>query len=273
MRLSLVLSLILTCLIEADATGAEVTWRTLQRGVEHTTFQISAPTESGEGLMHAVRIDPKVARVVPVLASQRDRQRRTAGEWCREANLAVAINAGMFSADGISNVGYLRAGDHENTSKWNKYRSVLCLYPRSEDLPTLRWLDLGPNTPMPAQVREYTFVIQNLRLIRAPGRNVWSNGNKRWSEAAVALDAEGRLLFLFTRAPFPMSEFNHTILSLPLGIKQAMHVEGGPEASLSVHCGGLDLDLCGSFETGFLQDDSNLQQWAIPNVLGVERDR
>jgi hypothetical protein len=50
-----------------------------------------------------------------------------------------------------------------------------------------------------------------------------------------------------------------------------MHVEGGPEASLSIHVPGLDLDLAGSYETGFLPDDSNREQWPIPNVLGVER--
>ena len=51
----------------------------------------------------------------------------------------------------------------------------------------------------------------------------------------------------------------------------AMHVEGGPEASLLIHTGGVDLDLCGSYETGFKEDDSNARQWAIPNVLGVAR--
>lgn len=50
-----------------------------------------------------------------------------------------------------------------------------------------------------------------------------------------------------------------------------MHVEGGPEASLSIHTGGVDLDLCGSYETGFNENDSNTHQWAIPNVLGVAR--
>jgi hypothetical protein len=68
-----------------------------------------------------------------------------------------------------------------------------------------------------------------------------------------------------------MREFNELLLKLPLDVAGAMHVEGGPEASLSIHTGGLDLDLAGSFETGFRPDDSNEQQWAIPNVLGVLR--
>lgn len=256
-----------------QAAPSKVAWRTLQPGIEYTTLPIKASSDSREGLMHAVRINPKLARIIPVLASQRDGKRRTAAEWCVQADLAVAINAGMFSTDGISNVGYLRAGDHENSSTWNQYRSVLCLYPHKKNRAIVRWLDLDPATKVPPQAREYSVVLQNLRLIKAPGKNVWANGNRRWSEAAVSLDGEGRLLFLFTRTPFTMPEFNRAVLRMPLGIRQAMHVEGGPEASLSIHCGGIDLDLCGSFETGFREDDSNLPQWAIPNVLGVVRAR
>jgi hypothetical protein len=59
------------------------------------------------------------------------------------------------------------------------------------------------------------------------------------------------------------------VLALPLGIQRAMHVEGGPEASLSIRAPDLKLDLCGSFETGFVGDDANAKQWAIPNVIGA----
>jgi hypothetical protein len=70
-----------------------------------------------------------------------------------------------------------------------------------------------------------------------------------------------------------MHEFNELLLSLPLDVRQAMHLEGGPEASLSIHVPGIDLDLCGSYETGFRLDDGNRDQWPIPNVLGIERER
>jgi hypothetical protein len=33
----------------------------------------------------------------------------------------------------------------------------------------------------------------------------------------------------------------------------------------------VDLDLCGSFETGFFPSDLNKHQWPLPNVLGVAR--
>ena len=87
--------------------------------------------------------------------------------------------------------------------------------------------------------------------------------------AAIAIDGKGRILFLFSREPFTMWEFNRMLLTTPLDVKRAMHAEGGPEASLSIHAGGVELDLSGSFETGFNENNTNPRQWAIPNVLGV----
>jgi hypothetical protein len=54
-------------------------------------------------------------------------------------------------------------------------------------------------------------------------------------------------------------------------ITHAMHIEGGPEASLSIHAGGVELDLNGSYETGFNENDGENAQWPIPSVLGVAR--
>jgi hypothetical protein len=65
-----------------------------------------------------------------------------------------------------------------------------------------------------------------------------------------------------------MDEFNRLLLALPLRVTAAMHVEGGPEASLSVR-GPLHLDFDGSYETGFNENESFTDQWPIPNVLGV----
>jgi hypothetical protein len=39
----------------------------------------------------------------------------------------------------------------------------------------------------------------------------------------------------------------------------------------SVHVPGLSLDLHGSHETGFVENDAVDRQWPIPNVVGVAR--
>lgn len=236
----------LFCALFLTAAGV---WRPIQPGVELANF----------GSLYVVRIDPARAKLTAALASQTP-PARTAADWCRAANLSVAINMGMFQIDGKSNVGYLRHGSHDNNPRWNDYQAVLAMGPGS------RWVDRDQAQP---DLGGYDLVVQNLRLITGSRKNVWSKSQRKWSEAAVAVDSKGRVLFLFSRAPYSMRDFNDMLLKLPLDIAGAMHVEGGPEASLSIHGGGIDLDLAGSYETGFWPNDSNDKQWPIPNVLGV----
>jgi hypothetical protein len=235
----------------AAPVATEVSWRQLQPGVEYATI----------ASLSVVRIDPAVAKLAVGLASESNRTPQTAGDWCRTSGFSVAINAGMFQQDGKSNVGYLRHGKHLNNPSWNDYRSAVAIGPRA------LWLDLDDSNAW-KRAANHEIVIQNLRLISTKRKNVWAANGKQWSEAALAIDSRGRLLFLFTKASYEMREFNALLLKLPLDIAGAMHLEGGPEASLSIHAGGIDLDLAGSYETGFW-DDSNQKQWPIPNVLAV----
>jgi len=202
-----------------------------------------------------------------VMASAHDRKARTAGAWCDGEHLVAAINLGMYRDDHLTNVGYARSGAHVNHPHLTQYQSALLFGPLKPGLPAARLLDL--DAPHAREtLSDYDTVVQNLRLIRAPGRSVWSEQPRRWSEAAVASDDAGRILFVFLRAPRTMSDFNRLLLSLPLGVVAAMHVEGGPEASLSVR-GPLHVDANGSYETGFIENDGEPSQWEIPNVLGV----
>src|SRR5207237_932051 len=49
----------------------------------------------------------------------------------------------------------------------------------------------------------------------------------------------------------------------------ALFLEGGPEASRVVHGKDGTLDRVGSYETGFVEDDSNHAYWALPNIIGL----
>jgi hypothetical protein len=275
------------------ASAAGPAWKTLQRGVEYATVGDESrgepassarrgPSREGSGTLpgfpreideplHVVRIDPKLAPLQAVMASAGDRKPRTAGAWCRERKLAVAINLGMYRDDRLTNVGHAHAASHVNNGHWSeKYKSVLAFGPKRADLPAATMVDLD-DPGAQARLADYATVIQNLRLIRAPGRGVWGKQDRRWSEAAVAADKSGHILFIFSRRPYAMQELNEKLLALPLGITAAMHVEGGPEASLSIHTGGVDLDLNGSYETGFNENDGETAQWPIPNLIAVPR--
>lgn len=259
-------------ILPSSFAETQLSWQNLQPGVEYAAIDphVSRSLEIDDHI-HVVRIDPTVARLQAFMTGALDKQGRTAAEWCRDQRLAVAINMGMFREDGRTNSGYARAAGYVNNRHWTtKYKTAIAFGPTKATAPAVVMPDLD-DAHERERLGEYGTVVQNLRLIRAPGRGVWPQQDRRWSEAAVALDREGRVLFIFSRYPHSMKELNDILLALPLGITAAMHVEGGPEASLSIHAGGVDLDLNGSYETEFNESDDEQQQLPIPNVLGIRR--
>ena len=257
------------------ALGAEpraatpIQWAMLEPGIEYATIDPPGPEDLPiDGRIHVVRIDPRRRKLEAVMSGGDDAKLRTAGAWCRERKLAVAINMGMYEKDGQTNTGYARKAGYVNNGHWGgKYKAALGFAPTKAGAAPILMADLdkpGDQT----RLADYGTVVQNLRLIRG-GQNMWTKQDRRWSEAAVAVDKQGRVLFIFCRYPHAMKELNDLLLALPLGIDTAMHVEGGPEASLSIHAGKVNLDLNGSYETGFVENDGEGRQWPIPNVLGV----
>lgn len=260
--------MLLSLLILAAAPVAG--WKPISPGVEYRALTFD-PKGEISGVLHVVRIDPEKARLTFGLRSQAGGEARTAAKWAEEKKLSVAINAGMFDVDHTSNVGRLVDGAHVNQAAFNHYQSVLVFGPKKPGLPQAQLVDL--DAPGAKElIAQYHSAAQNLRLIKAPGVNLWKKNGRAWSEAAIAQDKQGRLLFLFTREGYEMAQWNELLLASSLKVVKAMHVEGGPEACLTVHGGGVNLDLAGSYETGFHPNDSNRAQWELPNVVGVLRD-
>ena len=257
---------------KAPRAPKKLKFKRLQLGVEYAAPLIAGatlPVAVADRRLHIVRVDPTKAKLRALIAGRLDGKQRTAGQWARRHKLAVAINLGMYRHDHLTHVGFLRAGRHENNRRWTStYQSVLVFGPL---VGKIKAQILDRDRPGFSKHRHYETVVQNLRLIRAPGVSVWKKNRKRWSEAALAIDNRHRLLFIFCRAPYSMKVFSRLLLDLPLSIVRAMHMEGGPEASLSIRAKGLTIDLAGSYETGFNENDSNRRQWALPLVLGVER--
>ncbi len=80
------------------------------------------------------------------------------------------------------------------------------------------------------------------------------------------------MLFIFSRSPYSMFEFNNSLLDLPIEIECAQHLEGGPEASLYLNYNGVKIESVGSYETGFNENDENNTYWPVPNVLGIIKE-
>ncbi len=240
------------------------TWETLDEGLELARFP------GGPGPITVLRIDPAAWRTEALAASVLDGDSRTARQWGKEYGLTAVINAGMYAADHRTHTGYFRTGDHVNNPLWNQkdYRQAACFEPRRPGLPRFVLEDLDTH-PEETFADDYDVVVQNLRLIKKPGENRWPPRDRRWSEACLGEDASGRMLWIFSRAPYTMHAWNERLLTLPLDLVAAQHLEGGPEAQLWISPAAIEV--MGSYESGFREDGSNHVAWPVPNVLGIRR--
>ena len=256
-------------------------WRALAPGLELRYVPVKRANFSTDSRITILRIDAHLWELELIGKSQiGESASRTARAWCEAHKLTAAINAGMFMTDGSTHLGLMRAHQHANNGKANNYQSVAAFDPRDATSSTpFRIFDLdAPQTSMQSILKDYDSVVQNLRLIKRPGTNQWSQQNRMWSEAALGEDDSGRALFIFSRAPFSMHDLNQELLGAGIGIVAAQHLEGGPEAQLYLNAGGEKLEMFGSFETSFVENDSNSIPWPIPNILGIrprpqERDQ
>ena len=250
---------------------ATVSWVNISPGIDLGKFKTKKLSPVGNSTIVILRVDPELLNISFFCIDQLGLDHGlTAKEWCQKYKMAAAINAGMFDHDYETHIGYLRNDEYVNSGKVNHYKSVVAFNPKMDDIPKFRIFDLdNEKTSIEEIEKEYLCFAQNLRLIKRPGENRWTQQDKMWSEAALGEDEEGRILFIFCRSPFTMHDLNNELISLGIDLVCAQHLEGGPEAQLFVNIEGNELELFGSYETSFKENDSNDHAWAIPNVIGV----
>lgn len=250
---------------------APPSWQPVAPGLDLRSITPANPAAS-DARITVLRIDPGLWELTFSGISQTGETRgHTAREWCEQQKCSAAINAGMFDTDQKTHLGYLRFHEHLNNSHWNNYQSIAAFDPKkSNGVAPFHIFDLdAPGVSSEAILADYSSAVQNLRLIKRPGVNKWPDQNRKWSEAALGEDQAGNILFIFSRSPFSMHDLNQELLSAGIGLVAAQHLEGGPEAQLYVHSGKTELEMFGSYETDFREDDKNSIPWPIPNILAI----
>ncbi len=90
-----------------------------------------------------IKIDPKYYSFKLLCASEKGNSRMTAKKCCQNHNLISAINAGMYQADGIKNVGYMKNFNHMNNPRLNtRYKALLAFNPVEATLPEIQIIDM-----------------------------------------------------------------------------------------------------------------------------------
>jgi hypothetical protein len=257
----------LLLLVVPVAAATESPWTALGGGLELGRFPL-AGLGTPLAQVQVLRIDPRRWELTLHGLPNDESVGYTAREWSRREGLVAAINAGMYQADYRTHSGHMRADGTVFSRGTNGYLSAAAFAPVDPKDPPFRMFDLDED-PLAAVLKRYRRVVQNLRLVKRPGENRWSSQQRRWSEAALGEDREGRALLIFCGVPLPLDRLVEALLSLPLGLVAAQHLEGGTQAQLYVAAGGRTIELVGGYEGVFSGPDADRPAWPIPNVIGI----
>jgi len=260
------LAILAAAAVPATASGG---WTELGRGLELGRFPLEGLGVAG-ARVHVLRVDPRVWELTLHGLPPGESEGYTAREWARREGLVAAINAGMYQVDYRTHSGYLAADGAVLSRGVNPYLSAAAFAPVDPADVPFRIVDLDEE-PLAAVIARYRRVVQNLRMVKRPGENRWSPQSRRWSEAALGEDREGRALFIFCAAPLPLDRLIAGLLALPLGLVAAQHLEGGSQAQFFVVAGGERLELVGTHEGAFPPAEQGRPARPVPNVIGVRQ--
>lgn len=260
---------------DAGGTAGQspLTWQGLEPGLDLAVVRSPILADTGDSRIRILRVDPSRFELQLLNSSAApDGERLTAKEWANRHGLAAAINAGLYQADRHTSIALMKSRTHTNNPRLSKHNAVLLFDRRDAGVPPVQIVDRTCRD-LAAIQPSYGTAVQSIRMVSCNRANVWAQQpDKRWSAAAVGIDEQGRVLFIHMRSPLTMHELVDALLALPLGLREAMYVEGGPEAQLYVNAGGREVELVGSHGSSFAGIE-NSYSLPIPNVLGVRRMR
>ena len=266
-RTIVLLLLLLWIVCAAGSTAQNPVWTELDSGLHLGRFKVDQRAPAGDSTITVLRADPQVYDLMILSAANIDSSSRTTVQWSDQFNLVAAINAGMYDIDRFTHIGYMKSGSYVNnpTIVRRDYRSAAAFGPLHDTLPPFRIYDLD-ETPVENVIDAYRNVVQNIRLIKRPGENRWPKKPEKWSEAALGEDDQGRLLMIFCKSPYTMYDFNELLLSLPINLVCAQHLEGGAEAQMYIATGSTSLSIHGLHASGL-----SIPLRPIPNVIGIRK--
>ncbi len=266
------LVVVVFCLcVSSYASAQNGPWKKLEPGLDVGEFRVPHASLMKAPSLTVVKIDPTLYTLKLLCASEYGRVRMTLKDWCQKHGLIGGINAGMYLEDGIKSVGYMKNFDHVNNPRINgSYKAMLAFNRKDPGIPLVQIIDLTCQDFEALRPKYQTFV-QSIRMIGCRQENVWAKQSKRSSIAALGIDKDGDVLFLFAEAPYSGHDFINLLLSLPLSIRNAMYLEGGPPANLYLSTSETELERVGIYGFDPEEEPFRTALRLLPNIIGIAR--
>jgi hypothetical protein len=254
-----------------DSKAEANLWQMLDEGLYLGRFSSTLKSRISNFPITILKINPEFYSFKLLCASEHDGNMRTAKQWCNEFGLLAAINASMYQdTDPLKSTGYMKNYKHINNPHINPaFGAFMAFNPIDSSLPESRFVDRRLHKDWKAQIEKYHTVVQNYCMISKGKRKGWPQQKKLCSTAAVGMDNDNNVLFIFSPSPYSTHDFIHILLSLPIDIDSAMYLEGGPEATLYISPKDIQTKREGRYGSVFGENFSDLSTLTLPNVIGI----
>jgi uncharacterized protein YigE (DUF2233 family) len=255
---------------DPDSLHSTLVWKKIDTGLYSGEITPLLKSDFGDSKINVLKIDPELYSFDLISAKEKKIANKTADKWAELDGLLAAINAGMYQSDYKTNVGFMKDYEFFNNPRMNKDNTVVAFNRKDDSVPEFQIIDLQTQD-WDVLKDKYNSFTQGIRMIDSNQKNRWSQQDKKWSIASIGMNKKGDALFLFSRSPYSVHDFNNILLNSGLDIYNAMYLEGGPEASFYLNHQGSEIKKFGSYETGFNENDSNSSYWKIPNIIGISK--
>ncbi|OFY29574.1 MAG: hypothetical protein A2275_16090 [Bacteroidetes bacterium RIFOXYA12_FULL_35_11] len=255
-------------------TKSTIKWKSLSEGLDYAEIKAPVYSRVNDNLITALKINPKFYKFELASSSENDSVEYTVQDWCALKGLTAGINACMYKLkQDQTSMGFMKNYNHYNNPEFRHvYRAMLAFNRIDNSVPEFMIIDLDHDDWKHLAPKYNTFV-QNIKMVDANGkRSSWKKKKGlRSSMVVMATDADNNVLFLFTRSPYSIDVFSSMLLSLPLDIKRAAYLEGGPESSFYVNTKDTLVEKVGSYVYPGWTTDLNKEFRKLPNIIGVKK--
>lgn len=275
MKYRVFILLTIICLTGTSFHKGNIEWQKLEQGLYYSSVILPEKSIVGDSKVDILKIDQDYFQFKLICAGEEKSESKKAHDLAKENDLIAVINAGMFKLEGDFKTctGYMKNFQYVNNPSLNtSYKNIVAFNPKDTSVPKTQIIDMTCQDWNKLKTK-YNSFSQGIRMVNCEGKNTWQLQEKKWSMVLIGEDRSGNMLFIFVRSPYRVHDFVDYLLAMPIELKRLMYLEGGPEASFYLNHPLLSIEKCGSYETGFNENDDNKEFWNIPNIIGIQRKK
>ena len=253
----------------------KIEWKELLNGLYYCEIENPYHSKIGDNRITLVKANPEILNADIYSNTSFDSIKRTAMVWSEDFDLNLVVNAGMYNLSNTYQAeGFLKSQNKINNGRFKESFKMFAFFNPldREHYKSFEIMD-GESEPVEDFIDKYQSCFQSIRMIDCNAKQVvWKPRRIIYSSMCVlANDKNNNIIIAFTRTPLSANQMSNLLLHLPINIRSAMYLEGGPEACLYIKTPDTVISKNGSYVSLSFPTDTNTRYWNLPNVIGIKR--